>query len=232
MEHSAFSHRLYDQRNAALRLIRKTKGFLLIPFSRVDPSGTKRLVTARSALGRNARVIVVQPLKGTDSRREKRRRKQNLFYMFDEGRYYGSSDGAALFDSDALSIRLPHLKDSLAEIDRLRASTGLRLPAWVFVTPQTIMTEEAARNDVARADAVFAKASEVRSRDSERDRTFFAMCRSQRCEPVVVTQNIGDFAGVEIDGGAAQRHALGEQIKAEFQDHHRRDAKKKRADIG
>ena len=147
--------------------------------------------------------------------------------MYDEAKYFVSSNGAALFDADSLSMRLPQLKDSLAALDRVRASTGLRLPAWIFISPTTIMTEEAARSDVARADAVLARADEVRDRDANRNAAFYEMARfTRRTEPVVVSQDIREFG---LDPQTAARAALGEELKKDFQALLLQDADKKRS---
>lgn len=193
---------IYAARNAALRQIRKTKGFLLVPVSFDDPARTKRLAAARAALGRNSRIITVRPITDLDfwqrQQQSKNRssRRLSFFNFFDEAKYLLSSDGAVLRDADILSLILPRLNDSLAELDRLRVSTGLNLPAWIFLGPTWIMAEEEARGEVARAAAVFAKATDVRKIDAkhiEGLQNFYRLSRVGKCEPVMVTQSIDDW---------------------------------------
>ncbi len=189
---SHFSHSYLLERNAALRAVRKTKGFLILPVSIDDPSYSRRRAIAREYLGRNARVVSVQPTEHREFWRNLRKSGRQ-FYVRDEGTWVLSSDPALVADADLLAERLPRLMEALDQIDRLRKGTGLNLPAWIFLFPGTIITEEAARRDAARAPSVLAKAQEVRARDSANLASFYETFRSGRSEPVVIEQSLRDF---------------------------------------
>lgn len=184
----------YVARNATLRLVKKTKGFLIVPVDIDDPSFTRRLAIARRHLGRNARVVTVLPASNRDYWRALARAPRRLF-IWDEASWAMSSSPALVADATLLEARLPRLHEALAQIDRLREQTNLRLPAWIFLSRSTIITEEEARRDVARAPSVIAEAQKVRERDRANLAAIYNLGRRHGIPPVVVEQSLSEANG-------------------------------------
>ncbi len=103
-----------------------------------------------------------------------------------------SSDPAVVADAEILGHHLAQLQDCIANIDKVRGVTKLP-PAWIFIDAGTIISEQEARRDIARAPDLFARAKQVRTADNAHTARFYEAFRKSHVRPIEVTQSLAAF---------------------------------------